>query len=154
MINDLSNLDLSELRTSIDFHKTRNRGKCNYLNICELFGECENCPIGKVIDDGMDCEEVFLAERYKHIITEELVKEVQDKSWDICDCDCTNCKLQEVRLNGDECMIMVESIINNFTIETEEEKQAKLDKERFEVRIKTIEKKIDMILQMLIEKNN
>ena len=143
MINDLSNLDLSELRTSIDFHKTRNRGKCNYLNICELFGECENCPIGKVIDDGMDCEEVFLAERYKHIITEELVKEVQDKSWDICTCDCENCKLQEVRLNGDECMIMVESLINNFTIETEEEKQAKKKNKKEQKSIESEEKDIE-----------
>ena len=154
MINDLSNLDLSELKTFIDFHETRHKGKCNYLNICELFINCQSCPIGKVIEDGMDCEEVFLAERYKHIITEELVKEVQDKNWDICNCDCENCKLQEVRLNGDECMIMVESLINNFTIETEEEKQAKIDKEKLEARIKTIEKKIDMILQILLEKNN
>ena len=51
-------------------------------------------------------------------------------------------------------MIMVESLINNFTIETKEEKQAKIDKEKLEARIKTIEKKIDMILQILLEKNN
>lgn len=150
MINDLSNLDLSELRTFIDFHETRHKGKCNYLNICESY-ECDVCPIGKVIEDGMDCEEVFLAERYKHIITEELVKEVQDKSWDICDCDCENCKLQEVRLNGDECMIMVESLINNFTIETEEEKQAKIDRDYIMAKIKTIESKLDKVLEMLLK---
>ena len=151
MINDLKGLNIEEIKTAIEFHEKINNGKCNYLNICESY-ECDVCPIGRQIEDGMDCEEVFLAERYKHIITEELVKEVQDKSWDICDCDCENCKLQEVRLNGDECMIMVESLINNFTIETEEEKQAKIDKEKLEARIKTIEKKIDMILQILLEK--
>ena len=153
MINDLEGLNIEEIKTAIEFYEKINNGKCNYLNICESY-ECDVCPIGRQIEDGMDCEEVFLAERYKHIITEELVKEVQDKSWDICDCDCENCKLQEVRLNGDECMIMVESLINNFTIETEEEKQAKIDKEKLDARIKTIEKKVDMILQILLEKNN
>ena len=108
----------------------------------------------EILDTKIHEAKEMLVERYKHIITEELVKEVQDKNWDICDCDCENCKLQEVRLNGDECMIMVESLINNFTIETEEEKQAKIDKERLEARIKTIERKIDKILQILIEKNN
>ena len=151
MINDLSNLDLSELKTFLDFHETRHKGKCNYLNICELFTECKSCPIGKVIEDGMDCEEVFLAERYKHIITEELVKEVQDKSWDYCNMDCENCKLQDIWLNHDECMVFIESLINNFTIETEEEKQAKTDRDYIMAKIKTIESKLDKVLEILLK---
>ena len=39
----------------------------------------------------------------------------------------------------------------DFTIETEEEKQAKLDKERFEARIKTIESKLDKVLEILLK---
>ena len=51
-------------------------------------------------------------------------------------------------------MVMVEILINNFISETEEEKQAKIDREKLEARIKTIERKIDKILQILLEKNN
>ena len=154
MRNDLSNLDLSELRTFIDFHETRHKGKCNYLNICELFTDCKSCPIGKVIEDGMDCEEVYNLIRYKDLITEELVEDIQKKKWEYCNMQCETCKLQNVWLGKDDCNIFIEGVLDFIKIETDEEIKEKTDKELLNARIKTIEKKVDMILQILLEKNN
>ena len=154
MINKLDGLDLTELETTIEFHKNRNNGKCNYLNICELFGECERCPISKVIPEEYDCEEVYMLTKYKNLITEELVEDVQKYEWDYCNMGCETCKLQEVYLSKDDCNIFIDGILDFIKIETEEEIKEKMDKERLEARIKTIEKKIDMILEILLEKNN
>ena len=153
MINDLSNLDLSELKTAIEFHKKINNGKCNYLNICASY-ECDVCPIGRQIEDGMDCEEVYNLIRYKDLITEELVEDIQKKKWEYCNMQCETCKLQNVWLGKDDCNMFIEGVLDFIKIETDEEIKEKTDKELLNARIKTIEKKVDMILQILLEKNN
>lgn len=150
MINKLESLNIEEIKTVIEFYKKRNNGKCNYLNICEGY-ECDVCPIGKQIEDEMDCEEVYLAMRYKDLITEELVEEVHKKEWNYCNMQCETCKLQDIWMNKDDCNVMIDSIIDFFKIETEEEIQDKIDKERLEARIKTIEKKIDLVLEILLK---
>ena len=66
MINDLEGLNIEEIKTAIEFHEKINNGKCNYLNICESY-ECDVCPIGRQIEDGMDCEEVYNLIRYKDL---------------------------------------------------------------------------------------
>ena len=153
MINDLKGLNIEEIKTAIEFHEKINNGKCNYLNICESY-ECDVCPIGRQIEDGMDCEEVYNLIRYKDLITEELVEDIQKKKWEYCNMQCETCKLQNVWLGKDDCNIFIEGVLDFIKIETDEEIKEKTDKELLNARIKTIEKKVDMILQILIEKNN
>ena len=152
MINDLEGLNIEEIKTAIEFCKDKFK-KTNYIDFCELY-ECENCPISKQIEEGVDCEQVYLYVKYKHLITEELIEELQEKSWEYCDFNCYNCKLKDIFEGKDDCVTFIDMATDCFKIETEEELQNKADKEYIMAKIKTIESKLDMLLKLMLEKND
>lgn len=153
MINNLEGLNIEEIKTAIEFCKDKFK-KTNYIDFCELYDQCDSCPINSQIEEGVDCEQAYLYVKYKYLITEELIEELQEKSWEYCNLDCHNCKLKDIWEGKDDCVTFIDMATDCFKIETEEEIKEKMDKELLEARIKTIEKKVDMILQILLEKNN
>ena len=153
MINDLEGLNIEEIKTAIEFCKDKFK-KINYIDFCELYDQCVSCPINSQIEEGVDCEQAYLYVKYKYLITEELIEELQEKSWEYCNLDCHNCKLKDIWEGKDDCVTFIDMATDCFKIETEEELQDKADKEYMMAKIKTIEKKVDMILQILLEKNN
>ena len=152
--NNLEGIELSELKSNMDFMKNRNGEKYNFMSICDLYENCSACPIGKSLGDGVDCQEMYLIERYKDIITENLVEDIHECEFDYCNMDCITCKFKDIYKNKDDCNMFVEAILSNFTILSKEEIEEKMRVERLETKINVLEKKLDIIIKMLIEKNN
>ena len=61
---------------------------------------------------------------------------------------------KDIYKNKDDCNMFVEAILSNFTILSKEEIEEKMRVERLETKINVLEKKLDIIIKMLIEKNN
>ena len=97
---------------------------------------------------------MYLIERYKDIITENLVEDIHECEFDYCNMDCITCKFKDIYKNKDDCNMFVEAILSNFTILSKEEIEEKMRVERLETKINVLEKKLDIIIKMLIEKNN
>lgn len=152
MSNKLENLDLKEIETTIEFCKNR-FGTSDYINFCELFTACEDCPIGKNIEMKADCEEIYLYTLYKDLITDELIKEVKKKEWKYCSLDCHSCKLKKIYTDKNDCNIFFELILDYFVDESEEgDENENISKEYIMAKIRTLETKLDLILKTLLEK--
>ena len=116
-----------------------------------MYDQCDSCPINSQIEEGVDCEQAYLYVKYKYLITEELIEELQEKSWEYCNLDCHNCKLKDIWEGKDDCVTFIDMATDCFKIETEEELQDKADKEYMMAKIKTIESKLDKVLEMLLK---
>mgnify|MGYP003458708680 CR=1 FL=1 len=119
MINDLEGLNIEEIKTAIEFCKDKFK-KTNYIDFCELYDQCDSCPINSQIEEGVDCEQAYLYVKYKYLITEELIEELQEKSWEYCNLDCHNCKLKDIWEGKDDCVTFIDMATDCFKIETEE----------------------------------
>lgn len=150
--NKIEGINVDEIKKTIKF-----LDNSTYVNLCNNYEsveedvyDCERCVIGKQIPREINCEEVFTLIKYGDILTDEVIKNICDEGGEYCKKNCEFCSLNKVYRNHDDCYVMINAI-NTFLYDNKD-KNEDLENQYLKAKIDVINKKIDLILEMLIKK--